>query len=126
MSLDIKVVKKKDHVYLVEIKGPVDTETHLQLEGELKEIIEEKTTKGVILDMAGVSYISSIGVKVVIWTKKELEKRNATLTMVNLQPQIKKVFDVMKILPMLDIFEDVAEADKYIDQIIKDELSKQK
>ena len=124
MALDIKVTKKRDFVYLVELKGSLDTDTHQQLEDELKEIIDAKA-KAVILDMGGVSYISSIGVKVVIWAKKALEGKSATFTMVNLQPQIKKVFDVMKILPMLDIFEDIEEADKYINQVIKDELSKQ-
>ena len=124
MALDIKVTKKRDFVYLVELKGSLDTDTHQQLEDELKEIIDAKA-KAVILDMGGVSYISSIGVKAVIWAKKALEGKSATFTMVNLQPQIKKVFDVMKILPMLDIFEDIEEADKYINQVIKDELSKQ-
>jgi len=124
MALDIKVIKKRDFVYLVELKGSLDTDTHKQLEDELKEIIDAKA-KAVILDMGGVSYISSIGVKVVIWAKKALEGKSATFTMVNLQSQIKKVFDVMKILPMLDIFEDIEEADKYINQVIKDELSKQ-
>jgi len=124
MALNIKVTKKRDFVYLVELKGSLDTDTHKQLEDELKEIIDAKA-KAVILDMGGVSYISSIGVKVVIWAKKALEGKSATFTMVNLQPQIKKVFDVMKILPMLDIFEDIEEADKYINQVIKDELSKQ-
>lgn len=124
MSLDIKVIKKRDYVYSVELSGSIDAATHQQLEGELNEIIDEKT-KAVILDMAGVTYISSIGIRVVISTKKALEAKNATFTMVNLQPQIKKVFDVMKILPMFDIFDDMPEADKYIDQIIKEELEKQ-
>ena len=45
--------------------------------------------------------------------------------MINLQPQIKKVFDAMKILPIIDIFDDMPEADKYIDQVIKEEIKKQ-
>jgi len=125
MELDINVTKKRDFVYLVELKGSLDTDTHKQLEDELKEIIDAKA-KAVILEMGAISYISSIGVKVVIWAKKTLEGKNATFTMVNLQPQIKKVFDLMKILPMLDIFDDIEEADKYINQVIKDELSKQR
>ncbi len=124
MVLGIKVIKKKDYVYLVELNGPIDTETHQHLEEELKEIIDEKT-KAVMLDMAGVDYISSVGIKVAIWAKKELQKNNATFAMINLQPQIKKVFDAMKILPIIDIFDDMPEADKYIDQVIKEEIKKQ-
>ncbi|UCC94649.1 MAG: STAS domain-containing protein [Candidatus Omnitrophota bacterium] len=124
MALDIKIVKKPDYVYVVELKGSIDTATHQQLEDELREIIEEKT-KTVILDMAGVNYISSIGIKVILVTKKTLEKMHATFSMVNLQPQIKKVLDAMRILPMIDIFDDIPEADKYIDQIIKETIERQ-
>ena len=111
MGLDIKVIKKKNFVYCVELTGSLDTETYQQLEEELKEIIDEKT-KMVILDMAGVDYISSAGVGVVIWARKTLKKYNASFSMVNLQPQIQKVLDALKILPMIDIFENMPEADK--------------
>ena len=124
MSLEVKVIKKKDYVYVVELHGPIDTETHQQLDEELEEIIDDKT-KAVILDMGDVKYISSIGIRVVITAKKNLEAKNASFSMVNLQPQIKKIFDVMKILPMFDIFDDMPEADKYIDQIIKEEIQRQ-
>ena len=124
MTLDIKIVKKKDYAYTVKLKGAIDSQTHMQLEKEIKEIIDDKT-KAVILDMSQVNYISSIGIRVIIWAKKELEKRRASFAMVDLQPQIKKVFEVMKILPMVDIFDDMPEADKYIDQIIKEEIKKQ-
>jgi len=124
MTLDIRVIKKRDYVYSVELKGSLDNETYMQLEDELKEIVGDKT-KALILDMGGLSYISSAGVRVVIWAKKTLKARNATFGMTNLQPQIKKVFDVMKILPIIDIFDDMPEADKYIDQVIKEEIEKQ-
>jgi anti-sigma B factor antagonist len=125
MPLKTKITKKKDYAYFVELEGSIDSDTHSELERELAEIIN-KETKAVIFDMAKVNYISSIGIKVVIDTKKSLGKNNASFAMINLQPQIKKVFDAMKILPMFDIFDDMPEADKYIDQIIAEELSKHK
>lgn len=124
MALDIKIIKKKDYVYSVELKGSLDSETYTELEDELKEITDEKT-KAVILDMAGVDYVSSIGIRVLVGAKKSLEGKGASFAMVNLQPQIKRIFDVMKLLPMFDIFDDMPEADKYIDQIIKEEIEKQ-
>ena len=124
MALDIKIIKKKEYVYSVQLQGSIDTETSPDLEEELKEIIDEKT-KAVILDMGGVNYLSSAGIRVVIWAKKALQEKNATFAMINLQPQIKKVFEIMKILPMVNIFDDMSEADKYIDQVIKEEIEKQ-
>ncbi len=124
MALDIKIIKKKDYVYSVQLQGSIDTESSPDLEEELKEIIDQKT-KAVILDMGGVNYLSSAGIRVVIWAKKALQEKNATFAMINLQPQIKKVFEIMKILPMVNIFDDMPEADKYIDQVIKEEIEKQ-
>ncbi|MFH1359531.1 MAG: STAS domain-containing protein [Candidatus Omnitrophota bacterium] len=124
MALDIKVIKKKDYIYQVDLSGSLDSETYQQLEEELNELIDEKT-KAVILDMKGVDYISSAGIGVIMGAQKALKNKFATLTLVNLQPQIKKVLDVMKILPVIDIFDDMPEADKYIDQIIKEEIEKQ-
>ena len=45
--------------------------------------------------------------------------------MMNLQPKIQKIFDVMKLLPIMNIFEDMPEADKYIDEIINEEMKKE-
>ncbi|MBN1353407.1 MAG: STAS domain-containing protein [Candidatus Omnitrophica bacterium] len=123
MALNIKIVKKKDYVYHVELKGSLDTDTYRELEDELKEIIDDKT-KAIILDMSGVSYISSAGISVVVHAKKALKERHATFAMTNLQPQIEKVFAAMKILPIIDIFDNMPEADKYIDQIIKEEIDR--
>lgn len=124
MALDIKVIKKNNYVYSVELNGSIDSDTYEELDQALKEIVDEKT-KAIVLDMGGINYISSIGVRVIVSTKNALKKKNATFAMVNLQPQIKKVFDVLNILPIIDIFEDMPEADKYIDQVIKEEIEKQ-
>lgn len=125
MTLDVKIIKKKDYVYVVELKGSIDTDTYEKLEEELSGIVNDKT-RAVVFDMEKVEYISSIGIKVVIDAKKALEGQNSSFAMINLQPQIKKIFEMLKILPMFDIFDDMPEADKYIDQIIKEEIEKQK
>lgn len=122
--LDIKVVKKGNNIYLIELNGSIDSDTHIKLESELNKIINENT-KAVIFDMRRVGYVSSIGIRVMIGAKKSLEAKGASFAMVNLQPQIKKVFDVMKLLPMFEIFDGMPELDKYIDQIIKEEIDKE-
>ncbi len=124
MALEIKINKKENNVYFVELKGSVDSDTYCKLQEKLSEIIDDNT-KAVILDMGGVDYISSAGIGVVMSTKKLLQQKDANFAMVNLQPQIKKVLDVMKLLPVIDILGDMPEADKYIDQIIKEEIGKQ-
>ena len=125
MGLKIKVIKKTNFVYNIELKGSLDSETYQELEDEIGEINDDKV-RAIILDMEDLEYISSAGIRVVIATEKALKRKGATFAMINLQPQIKKVFDVMKIMPFFNIFEDMTEADKYIDEIIKEELWKDK
>ncbi len=124
MALEIKIIKKKDYVYVVELQGSLDTETAPLLQEELNEIIDEKT-QAVLIDMKGITYISSSGIGVIIGVKKKLKQKQANFAMIDLQPQIEKVFNAMKILPIVDIFDNMPEADKYIDQIIKEEIEKQ-
>lgn len=123
MQLNIKTITKNDNIYLIKLSGSIDSDTHMKLEDELKRIIDAKI-RALVLDMTGVDYISSIGIRTVVSAKKALEAKGASFAMANLNPHIKKVFDVMKILPMFDIFDGMPEADKYIDEIIKEEMGK--
>jgi anti-anti-sigma factor len=122
MPLETKVTKKENYSYSVELTGAIDTDTSPQLKTELTEIIDEKTNV-VVLDMAGVDYVSSAGLGLIVWAKKTLSKKDASFVMVNLQPQIKKLIDLMN-LDMGFKIRDASEEDKYIDQIIKSELEK--
>lgn len=122
MPLETKVTKKENYSYSVELTGSIDTDTSPQLKTELSEIIDEKTNV-VVLDMAAVDYVSSAGLGLIVWAKKSLSKVDASFVMVNLQPQIKKLLDLMKLDDGFKI-RDASEEDKYIDQIIKSELEK--
>ncbi len=125
MKLKIKVNKKINHVYIVECHGPLDSVTYKQLEDELEEIISGNI-KALFLDMKGVDYISSIGIKVLLLAEKNLKRKKASFAMINLQPQIKKVLEAVRLLSIINIFDDMQEADMYIDQIIKEEIEKEK
>jgi len=123
MPLKIKVNKKPNFIYSIELEGSIDSETYQKLEENINSLISDET-KAIVLDMSGVKYISSIGIKVILCAKKSLEEKFATFAMVNLQPQVKKIFDALKMLPLFEMFDEMPEADKYIDQIIDEEISK--
>jgi anti-anti-sigma regulatory factor len=44
-----------------------------------------------------------------------MEARNGSLLLVNVQPQVQKVFDIVKALPSQSVFKSVAELDEYLD-----------
>ena len=123
MGLDIKITKEEG-TYIIVLNGSIDTETFTDLEEKLKNIFVEGV-KAVVLDMAGVDFISSMGLGVIVWARKSARRNNLSLTITNLQPQIQKLFNLMKLAPNIHIH-DQPEGDKYIAQIVKDEVEKRK
>ena len=55
-------------------------------------------------------------------TKKEVELSGGGLIMLNLQPQIKKVFEIINAIPSLNIFASVQELDEYLANIQRQEI----
>ncbi len=114
--LKVSVTEKEDGVFVISPVGSIDTDTYEFLEERVNSVLEA-SPKVIIFDMEGVSYISSRGVSVVIKAEMALKKHKGMLTMVNLQPQIKKVFDVLKVIPPQQIFTSIDELDSYLDMI---------
>jgi anti-anti-sigma factor len=69
--------------------------------------------------MKDVEYVSSAGVRVILKARKVLKKQNGQALLMHLQPQVKKVFEIIKALPTTQVFTSVAELDRYLDQMQK-------
>ncbi|MCM8782493.1 MAG: STAS domain-containing protein [Candidatus Omnitrophica bacterium] len=123
MPLRIDITKKEEGVFLVSLLGSLDSNTYLDFEADLKPILIS-STKALILDLANLNYISSMGVSAILKIKRILEEQGGSLVMTNLQPQIKTVFDIIKALPSMRVFESIQEADRYLTEIQRKEISK--
>ena len=98
------------------LEGSLDSNTSRQLDKK----IDDACSGGVrtlILDMREVSFISSAGIAVIINTKESLKKRNIVSTLMHLQPQVKRVFEIMQLLPTLNVFASRSELDDYLSKI---------
>ncbi|MEF9977954.1 MAG: STAS domain-containing protein [Thermomonas sp.] len=102
----------------VEIGGRLDTHTYSELDDRLTLVLAAKV-QSLVLDLAQLEYISSAGVRSIFRARKLLSARGGTLVLANTQPQVQKVFDIVKAVPLSEIFRTVAEADAYLDRIQK-------
>ena len=118
MELQVKVQKKARDAYVVTPIGFLNSQTYETLEDKVAPILDG-LPKLVVRDMQGLEYISSAGVRVIFKTREKLSKSNGKLVFMNLQPQIKKVFDIINALPSMKIFTGVDELDEYLDAIQK-------
>ena len=123
MALKVNVEKRKEDIYVVKANGHIDTDTYLQFDEKIKPMLNA-STKALILDMTDVSYISSAGLTVIFNAKKVIEENKGNFIVTNLQPQIKKVFDIVRALPKESVFVSMEEVDSYLDNIQQSEIEK--
>jgi len=76
-----------------------------------------ETTKALIFDLKSLEYISSMGVSVLLKAKKAVESFGNSFLMINMQPPIRAVFEIIKALPSISLFESLEEADAYLTEM---------
>ena len=116
MSLDINLKQKENGVYVISPAGSIDNSTCPALDDQIEQLFKLKA-KTIVLDLEDLKFMSSVGVGLVNKTKNRLKEQGGDFAMVNLQPQIKKVFDIMNLLPTMNVFNDDDELDEYLDKI---------
>ncbi|MFC4729710.1 STAS domain-containing protein [Coralloluteibacterium thermophilus] len=114
MSLDIRILSTGDQIRHVALQGRLDTHTYQALDDRLAPLLAG-ATRSLVLDLAELEYISSAGIRSIFKARKALSARGGKVVVVNPQPQIQKVFDLVKAVPLNEIFTSVAEADAYLD-----------
>lgn len=116
MGLKISVAIKETGVFIVKPAGEIDSVTCVELEGAIRPLLLP-STKAIIFDLSLVNFISSMGLSVIFKTKETVEKNKGTLVITNLQPKIKKVFEMVKVIPEY-LFASMEEADTYLDKFL--------
>ena len=117
MALDIQIQKniggKDAGAVSVKLTGSLDTATAPELERQLAPVLAGGA-KDVVFDLAQLKFISSAGLRVFSSTRKILKERGGQASFVHMQPQIQEVFEIMKSLPGVAVFKDIAELDQYL------------
>lgn len=122
MDLTIRIDPPATGSQRVALGGRLDTHTYAELDRQLAPVLASGAPS-LVLDLAELQYISSAGIRSIFRARKALSARGGKVVVVNPQPQIQKVFDVVKAVPMNEIFSSIAEADAYLDLMQRKVLS---
>ena len=98
------------------LKGELNNQTSGQLDQAISSMLDAPGAT-LVLDMEGISFISSTGIGVIVKARNTLTQTGSDLTMVNVKPQVKRVFDIMQLTPILKVCEDQKELDDYLAKI---------
>ena len=113
MPLEITITNEPDNGKRVSLAGSLDTDTAPKLQASIDESIDSSVTT-LILDMKDLEFLSSAGLGVIFSTKKVLGSHKGNLMLLNLQPQVQRVFEIIKALDGMSIFKDRQELDAYL------------
>lgn len=65
----------------------------------------------VVLDLSGVEYISSVGLRVLMMASKKAKAQNGTMVIAAMQPVVREIFEISHFTPhVLETFQSVPDA----------------
>lgn len=113
MSLEINITPEALNCKRISIAGNLDSNTAPMLQQRIDAEIDD-TVSTTIIDFKDLDFLSSAGLRVIFKTGKTMANSGGDFLLVNLQPQIKKVFEIIKALDGMNVFKDQNEMDEYL------------
>ena len=112
-SLRVYTRKKRSGVFTIHPVGSMDTNTYAIIEKKAEKILKS-APEVIIFDMQKVDYINARGLRVIIKVHRAMKPRGGRVILINLQPHIKEVFDIIDALPAQRIFANRHELENYL------------
>jgi anti-anti-sigma factor len=102
VAIDIQQ-EEVDGTRVLALTGRLDTETSADVELTLQDLLAAGE-RNFLVDMSGIGYVSSAGLRVLLATAKQLEGGKGSLRLCSLNASVKQVFDVAGFSKLFSIF----------------------
>jgi anti-anti-sigma factor len=124
MSLRVEKVEfGLERMVRLALDGRLDTTTAPEFEKQLQDIFS-RPIGFLLLDLRNLSFISSAGIRTILYVHQEMARRDGKVLLTNLQPQIEQVMDIVGVLPALEVLGTEEEADEYLSKLQQDAQKK--
>ena len=100
---------KQGNVTILKVQGKLDAMSSPELDKRLAGLVENGTRQ-IALDLAGLEYVSSAGLRVFLSAAKRLQQVQGKLALANLSAQVQQIFDIAGFESILPVFKTVNEA----------------
>jgi len=117
--MPLEIVAEPSNPSMVALAGRLDSTTAPGLEAVLDRVLKNAPLPRFVFDLSRLEYLSSAGIRCFIRARKVIERAGGRVAIVNPQPAVRKVLDIVKAIPAGGIFKDVAELDAYLDEMQK-------
>jgi anti-anti-sigma factor len=91
--------------------GRIDFAGAQVLEGALAPaLVPDGPLRGIVIDLADVDYISSVGLRVLMVAAKAMRARKASIAVASLQPVVAEIFEISRFHHVVDVRGSVRDA----------------
>ncbi len=87
----------------IAVAGRVDSSTAPELENALKKLVEANRTQ-IVLDLKGVEYMSSAGLRAMVSTLKAVKRVNGDLRLASPSPRVEEVLRLAGLTSIFSIY----------------------
>ena len=98
-----------DDVTVIQLEGKMNTATSSNADAHLSQLIANGSNK-LLLNMGGVDYISSSGLRVILANGKKISTSGGKLAFCNLNPSVGEVFRISGFNSIFPVFDTEQEA----------------
>jgi len=107
-------LKKSGNAITIYLEGRLDVHLSADIEKEINKLISAESTSHFILNLKDVEYMSSSGLRIFVSTMRILKEKKRKLVLCNMNSAVKKIFEVVELTDMFDIFNSENEALEYL------------
>jgi len=108
-ELDVATVGEGDAAVVVcTVVGELDVATAPRLRQEIVRVVSEAVgPPRIVVDLAGVDFLDSTGLGVLLGGLKRARAQHGTIALCRAEPQVRKVFEVTRVIEILPLHDDL-------------------
>jgi anti-anti-sigma factor len=99
----------QQNVSIMKVKGRIDSETAPELDNALSKLLNENRNK-IVLNLAGVDYMSSAGLRSLVKALKESQKSGGDVRLASVSEPIEVILRTVGMMQMFKLFSTSEEA----------------
>ena len=118
MSLQVRIDAAVATRIVVRPIGKLDAVSCQEFDRALGGVLANAPRGGtLVIDLVDLEYVSSAGLRSLFRARKAMRTNGGFSLLVHAQPQVRKVFEIVKAVPVHEIFQSVEELDAYLSEM---------
>jgi anti-anti-sigma factor len=118
--MSLTIVVEDSAVPTLSLSGRLDTHTAPDLDKVMNDLFARfAEIPRLVFDLSQLTYLSSAGIRCFVRARKNVEPKGGKVALINPQPAVRKVLDIVKAMPPGGIFSSTTELDAYLDDMQK-------